>query len=57
MRDRLISPKNLELKCWKLGVVLDSLRTVWVACVLIYAIKYGLGVVGPEMIMDFGSTK
>ena len=36
--------------------VLDSLRTVWVVCVIIYAINYGLGVVGPEMAMDFGST-
>ena len=24
---------------------------------IIYAINYGLGVVGPEMAMDFGSTK
>ena len=27
--------------------VLDSLGTVWVVCVIIYAINYGLGVVGP----------
>ena len=27
------------------------------ACVIIYAINYGLGIVGPEMTMDFGSTK
>ena len=36
--------------------VLDSLGTVWVVCVIIYEINYGLGVVGPEMAMDFGST-
>ena len=36
---------------------MDSPQTVWVACVIIYAINYGLGVVGPEMTMDFGSTK
>ena len=24
---------------------------------IIYAINYGLGVVGPKMVMDFGSTK
>ena len=36
--------------------VLDSLGTVWVVCVIIYAINYGLGVVGPEMAMDFCST-
>ena len=35
--------------------VLDSLGTVWVVCVIIYAINYGLGVVGLEMAMDFGS--
>ena len=37
--------------------VLYSLGTVWVVCVIIYAINYGLGVVGPEMTIDFGSTK
>ena len=37
--------------------VLDSLGTVWVVCVIIYAINYGLGVVGPKMAMDFDSTK
>ena len=41
----------------KLEPVLDSLGTAWVVCVIIYAINYGLGVVGPEIAMDFGSTK
>ena len=27
------------------------------ACVIIYALNYGLGVVRPKMAMDFGSTK
>ena len=36
---------------------MDSPRIVCVACVIIYAINYGLSVVGPEMAMDFGSTK
>ena len=36
--------------------VLDSLGTIWVVCVIIYAINYGLGVVRPKMAMDFGST-
>ena len=36
---------------------MDSPRTVCLACVIIYALNYGLGVVGPEMTMDFGSTK
>ena len=40
-----------------LGPVLDSPWTIWVACVINYAINYGLGVVGLEMGMDFGSTK
>ena len=40
-----------------LETVLDSLGIVWVVCVIIYAINYGLGVVGPEMAIDFGSTK
>ena len=34
--------------CLKMGVT---------HVVYIYAINYGLGVVGPEMAMDFGSTK
>ena len=37
--------------------VLDSPRTVWVVYVIIYAINYGFGVVGPKMAMDFDSTK
>ena len=37
--------------------VLDSPPTVWVACVVIYEINYDLGVAGPEMAMDFDSTK
>ena len=37
--------------------VLNSLGTVLVVCVIIYAINYGLDVVGPEMAMDFGTTK
>ena len=57
MRNRLISPEKLELKCWKLEVILDSPRTVWVACVIIYALNCGLGVDGPGMAMHFGSTK
>ena len=37
--------------------VLDSLGDDLGGCVIIYAINYGLGVFGPEMAMDFGSTK
>ena len=48
MRSRLISPENLELKCWKLGVILDSPLNVLVACVIIFAINYGLSVLGPH---------
>ena len=37
--------------------VLECLGTVWVVCVIIYAINYGLDIVGPKMAMDFYSTK
>ena len=36
--------------------VLDNPQTVWVVCVIIYALNYVFGVVGPEMTMDFSST-
>ena len=57
MRGRLISPKTWDWNVENLGHVLDSPWTVCVACVIIYALNYGLGVVEPEMTMDFGSTK
>ena len=37
--------------------ILDSLWTLWVVCVIIYAINYGLGVFRLEIAMDFGFTK
>ena len=40
-----------------LELVLNNPRTVWAVCMIIYAINYGLDVVGSEMAMDFGSTK
>ena len=40
-----------------LGPVLDSPQTVWVVSMIICVINYGFGVVGPEMAMDFDSTK
>ena len=52
------SVPKLGIELFKyLEPVLDSLGTVWVGCVIIYAINYGLGVVGLKMAMDFGSTK
>ena len=57
MRSRLISPKTWDRIAGNLGHVLDSPHIVCLDCVMIYAINYGLGVVGPEMTMDFGSTK
>ena len=42
--------ENLELG-------FGSPRTALVVCVIIYAINYGFGVVGPEMAKDFYSTK
>ena len=53
----LIGPKTRAELLGNLKPVLDSPRTVLGVCVIIYAINYGLGVVGPEMAMDFGSTK
>ena len=56
MAVRSVPKLRIELlEC--LEPVLDSLGTVWVFCVIIYAITYGLGVVGPEMTMDFGYIK
>ena len=37
--------------------VLDSPRTVWATCVIIYALKYVLVCMRPEMSLDFGFTK
>ena len=57
MRGCLIGPENLGLHARSFRHVLDSPRTVCVACVIIYVINYDLGVVGLEMAMDFGSIK
>ena len=51
------SPKTWDRNVGNSGHVLDSPRTVCVACVIIDALNYGLGVVGQKMAMDFGSTK
>ena len=37
--------------------VLESPRTVWATCVIIYALNYALVCMRPEMTMDFGFTK
>ena len=37
--------------------VRDSLRTVWAASGIIYAINYVLVCIKPEMVMDFRFTK
>ena len=37
--------------------VMDSPRTVWVACVIIYSINYVLMCMRSEISMNFGSTK
>ena len=43
---------------WKfLEPVLDSPRTVWAICVIIYELNYVLVCMRPEMVMDFGFTK
>ena len=53
----LIGPKTWDRIFGNFEPVLDSLGTVWVVWVIIYAINYGLGVFRPDMAMDFGSTK
>ena len=53
----MVGPKTLVRNAGNLGHVLDSPWTICVACVIIYAINYYLGVIGPKMAMDFGSTK
>ena len=57
MRGRLISPKKFGTEILEIGSRFGQSMDCSVACVIIYAINYGLGVVGPEMAMDFGSTK
>ena len=43
---------------WKLlEPVLDSPRTVWATCMIIYALNYGLMCMRPKMSMVFGFTK
>ena len=37
--------------------VLESPRTFWATCVIIYALNYVLGCRRPEMAMEFGSIK
>ena len=36
---------------------MDSPKTVWVICVISYALNYVLVCMRPEMAMDFGFTK
>ena len=49
---------KLGTELWEfLEPVLDSTRTVWATCVIIYSLNYELGAYGPEMAVDFGSTK
>ena len=59
MSGRLISPKTWDRIVGIFGTALGSPGTDYVVCPcgIIYAINYGLGVVGSEMAMDFGSTK
>ena len=54
---RLISPKTWDKIVEIFEAVLDSPRTIWDACVVIYALNYFLVCMRPEMAMDFGFTK
>ena len=57
MSGRLIDPKTWDRILEIFGAVLDSPRTVWAACAVIYAINYVLVCMRPEMTIEFGSTK
>ena len=54
---RLIGPKTWDRIVGILGAHLDSPRTVWAACVVIYALNHVLVCMRPEMAMDFRFTK
>ena len=57
MRGHLICPKTWERIVGIFATRLDSPRTVWAACVMIYALNQILVCMRPEMAMDFGFTK
>ena len=57
MRGRLIGPKTWDRIVGIFGACLDSPRTVWAACVVIYPLNHVLVYMRPEMAMDFGFTK
>ena len=57
MRGHLIGPKTWDPIVGIFGARLDSPRTVWAACVVIYALNHVLVYMKPEMAMDFGFTK
>ena len=57
MSGYLIGSKSWDRSVEIFGTVLDSPRTVWATCVIIYALNYVLVCMRPEMAMDFGSTK
>ena len=54
MSGRLIGPKTRDRI---VGIYGTRFGTVLGGCVIIYTINYGFCVLGPEMAMDFGSTK
>ena len=53
----MIGPKTWDRIVEIFGAHLDSPRTVWAACVVIYALNYVLVCMRPKMAMDFGFTK
>ena len=57
MRGRLIHPKTWDQIVGIFGANLDSPRTVWAACVVIYALNHVLVCMRQEMAMDFDFTK
>ena len=53
----LIGPKTWNRNVKIFRIRLDSPRTVWAPCGVIYAINCVLVGMRPEMAMEFGSTK
>ena len=57
MSDPLIGPKTWDRIIGIYGTRFGQFMGCFGGCVIIYAINYGSNVFGPEMAMDFGSTK
>ena len=57
MSGRLIGPKSWDRSVEMFGARFGPSTTVWVICMISYALNYVLVCMRPEMAMDFGFTK